>query len=165
MISVSTHRLHFTLELLMCSHLFNSQSCMVCLSPLHYLLPLVSWTKNPLGHRRLSQVVPLLPMLVSHRCTKPRCFREFSCRDGAALPPPGHQANASEQAEVGTWETLHVSLEPDCRKKWKCQKGLVCQWLKWLWHEGTEGCQNQNNKRVSLKAVLMHCSDRCAAPH
>lgn len=109
---------------------------------LQFPAPKIPWVAR--NYRRLSQFVPLLLMLVSHRCMKPR---EFSCRDVAALPPPGHQANASEQAEVETWEALHVSLELDCRKKWKCQKGLVCRWLKWLWHEGTEGCQNQVTRK------------------
>lgn len=67
------------------------------------------------------------------------------------------------QWKPGRHFMFHSSL--NVVKKWKCQKGLVCQWLKWLWHEGTEDRQDQNNKKVSLKALLKHHFDRCAASH
>lgn len=124
--------------------------------------PKISWVTR--SHRRLSQFPPLPACSGFSWMREAQMLRHSHARiqQLCLLQDRGQMLLNRLQWKPGRHFMFHCSL--NAVKKWKCQKRLVCQWLKWFWQEGTEGRQNQNSKKMSLKALLTHHFDRFAAP-
>lgn len=161
MISESTHKwLCWT-----CSHFLNCQCCIACLSNLLHLLPLFFLQQKSLDCLGVCHSLsPHYFLSFLTNAWSPDA-ETFPCGDTAALPSPGQRANTSEQAMVEAWEVFYVLLQLDCGKEVEVSEIISVSQVKMIVAQRDWGCQNQTNKKVSLKALLVHRFDRCATPH
>lgn len=106
-----------------------------CLSPLLQLLPLVLLHQKSLGWLGAPRGCPsLFPHCLLWFVTdawNPDA-EAFSCKDSAALPPPGQKANTPEQAAVEAWEALHVSSQLACSKEVEVSKKISVSVVKMI---------------------------------